>query len=133
MTDDHELFNAHFIRGNKILNDLIEARRKEDEETMVSASDDSSNIMRKFEEARCDPYILLVGKFEHCGELQHHTITAGHMLASLTTSRCGVTNTPLILSFGTGSMVRPTLSITGYIKPHARSIQGSGLVANSVS
>jgi hypothetical protein len=38
----------------------------------------------------------------------------GHMLASLTTSRCGGTNTPLMNSFGTGSMARPTLSITGY-------------------
>jgi hypothetical protein len=56
---------------------LIEAQRKEDEEKKVSTSNDLSDIMQKFEEDRCDLYILLVGKFEHCGELQHHTIMAG--------------------------------------------------------
>jgi hypothetical protein len=77
VTDDYELFNALLARSNKILNDLIEAQRKEDEETKVSASNDLSDIMQKFEEDHCGPYILLVGEFEHCGELQHHTIMAG--------------------------------------------------------
>ncbi len=77
VTDDHELFNARLARGYKILNDLIEAQCKEDEEKKVSTSNDLLDIMWKFEEDCCDLYILLVGEFEHCGELQHHTITAG--------------------------------------------------------
>ncbi len=76
VADDPELLNAHLARGNKMLNDLIEAQCKGDEEKKVSASNDLSDIMWKFEEDRCDLFILLVGKFEHCGELQHHTITA---------------------------------------------------------
>jgi hypothetical protein len=77
VTNDHEMFKTHLASSNKILNNLIEAKGKEDEEKKVSETDDLLNTMQKFEEDRCDPYILSVGVFEHCGELQHHTITAG--------------------------------------------------------
>jgi hypothetical protein len=77
VTEDHELFNVHLARCNKMHNNLIEAQPKEDKEKKVSASNDLLDIMRRFAEDHCDLYVLLVGKFEHWGELQHHTITAG--------------------------------------------------------
>jgi hypothetical protein len=131
VTDDHELFNAHHARGNKILNVLIEAQRKEDEEKKVSVSDDLLDIMQKFEEDRCDPYVLLVGKFEHCGELQHHTITSGPHAGKLNYKQMWRHKHSSHEFFGHRQYGKTNLSTTGYIKPHTQSFQGSGLVTNT--
>lgn len=74
--DDHELYNTHLGRGNKIKNDIMEARRVEDETLKVWAVDDLMDIMKKMGE-QAKAYSLLMLEFEPHSALEHHTMTSG--------------------------------------------------------
>ena len=69
--DDHELFNVHLHRVNKLVNDAKDRRRKEEEYRAVLKSDNVTNVIQKTEE-RHNGYNLLVNEFESCGPLEEH-------------------------------------------------------------
>ena len=67
MTDDHELFNQHLSRGTILANDEKGAKDKETEENKAKASDDISDLDRRFRDGM-KGFKLLLGEFECEGD-----------------------------------------------------------------
>ena len=54
LKDDHEQFNVHLHRVNKAINDLKDAKLKEEEAKKIRACDNIDDLVKKAEE-RCQP------------------------------------------------------------------------------
>ena len=75
--DDHERFNAHVGRGNKLTNDRKETQRKKEEEERIMSSDDVSDLDRRFYDDGVTGYKLLLSEFESVEGLKEHVIGRG--------------------------------------------------------
>lgn len=75
-TVDHELFNSHQGRVNRIINDEKDLMRKMQHDTRTKATDDVTDLDAKISEG-ATVYALLVAEFEPCGELRPHYIERG--------------------------------------------------------
>ena len=76
-SDDHELFNTHQGRVNRIINDEKDLMRKMEQGTMHhNATDNVSDLDAKISDGST-VYALLVGEFEPCGDFCPHTIAKG--------------------------------------------------------
>ena len=76
LKDDHEVFNVHLHRVNKAINDLKDAKLKEEEAKKARSCDSIDDLVKKAEE-RCTPYSLLLAEFESFGDLQEHRVASG--------------------------------------------------------
>ncbi len=74
--EDHELYNVHNGRVNKILNDEKDVIRKQQQKERANAIDDVSELEDRIREGTT-AYKLLVAEFEPCGEFRVHTIGKG--------------------------------------------------------
>jgi hypothetical protein len=74
--EDHELYNVHQGRGNKIINDEKDAMRKKQRDMRTNAIDDVSELEARISDG-ITAYALLVAEFEPCGDFHHHTIAKG--------------------------------------------------------
>lgn len=75
--EDHELYNAHNGRANKILNDEKDAVRKQQQKERVNAIDDVSDLEERINTEGITAYMLLVDEFQPCGVSRNHTIVKG--------------------------------------------------------
>ncbi len=75
-TVDHELFNVHQGRVNRMINDQKDLLCKMQQGTRTKASDDVTDLNAKISEG-ATVYSLLVAEFEPCGDLRPHTIERG--------------------------------------------------------
>ena len=74
---DHELFNTHQGRVNRIINDEKDVMRKMEQGTMHhKATDNVSDLDAKISDGSTI-HALLVGEFEPCGDFRPHTIAKG--------------------------------------------------------
>ena len=79
MKDDHELFNQHLGCWNRSANDEKDAKDKETEENKAKASDDVSDLDRRFRDG-IKGFKLLLGEFECVGDSENfneHVISRG--------------------------------------------------------
>jgi hypothetical protein len=74
--EDHELYNVHNGRVNKILNDEKDALRKQQRKERANAIDDVTDLEDRISEGTA-AYKLLVAEFAPCGEFRVHTISKG--------------------------------------------------------
>ena len=70
LKDDHEIFNQHLGRGNRLANDEKEAKEKETEKNKAKVSDDVSDLDEKFMNG-IKGFKLLLGEFECVGDLKN--------------------------------------------------------------
>jgi hypothetical protein len=74
---DHELFNTHQGRVNRIINDEKDLMRKmEQDTTHHKATDDVSDLEAKISDGST-VYALLVAEFQPCGDFRPHSIAKG--------------------------------------------------------
>ena len=76
LDNDHEIYNEHLGRGNKIVNNQQHAKCKADEEAIVRDGNYVSDLKAKFDE-RIEAYVLMFAEFEPTGALMEHAITVG--------------------------------------------------------
>ena len=73
---DHELYNVHQGRVNKIINNEKDAMHKKQRDMSTDAIDDVSELEARISDG-ITAYALLVDEFEPCGDFRHHTIAKG--------------------------------------------------------
>lgn len=76
LDDDHEAYNTHLGRGNKIINDQEQAKRKEEEAATMRDGNDVSDLKGKFDR-NMDSWSLILAEFFGDGEVMEHTINSG--------------------------------------------------------
>lgn len=79
LKDDHELYNQHLGRVNRVINDKKEEQLKQEKLQKINSLDDVSDLDRKFWEDKMNCYQLLLGEFHPVpGEgMKEHRITKG--------------------------------------------------------
>ena len=82
LEEDHEAYNEHLGRGNKIINDQEHAKRKAEEAAVVRVATDVSDLKAKFDN-KAEPFSLMVAEFESQGEVMEHAITSGPHLGKI--------------------------------------------------